>query len=316
MILVQEADELCYRIGFACQKQAYTIETAKGVYDLKDKYTKTKIVDNYRLKGKELDVHYKLEGYPLVDKKSLVVSTINKRIDKLWSLEHPAWGSKITELRLWLSPSSKSNFRYGIVNIMGSKGLGYKEGRSPIKPYWLSFIRETLIKHYGAKEIEGFEADDALGMDANSSTVISHFDKDMDMIEGWHYNHVDDIIYYIEPGIGSISYDTGKKKIIGRGLLFFYAQLLTGDSIDNIPGCLNPEKAHHKKPPNISAAEGCVLLEGVQSEQVAFNIVKNMFEYTYKDRWLDAIEECADLLWICRRHNETGRQYLKNKGFI
>ncbi len=324
MKLVQEADELAYRCAFACQKQAYIVTTAKGSHDFKAKFTKTEIIAHFKKKDKHLDVDYKLEGYSLIEPEHIVKYTLDRMIDRLWQVEHPSWErcvqtipggglSCITEIELWLSPSDHSNFRYKLTEIMGPHGLGYKAGRGA-KPHYLKFIRELLIEKYGAKEAFGYEADDALGLAASENVILSHIDKDMNMIEGWHYNHVTQEVYYVEEGLGSIDYIDGK--VVGRGILFFYLQLLTGDAIDNIPGCKNPAKGHHTKPPNISGKEGVTLLQNVEDEADAFNVVGVMFQHTYEDNWLSALMECADLLWICRQEGVTGRQYLKNKGFI
>lgn len=312
MLLIQEADEVAYRCGFACQRQAYVIKAPKGDHDFKGKFTKTQIVNHFKKKGKSLDVDYTIESYIIIEPEHVVKYTLDRMIDKLWKVEHKLL-PKIEEVELWLSPSNQSNFRYGVANIMGPHGLGYKAGRGA-KPHYLPFIRELLISKYGAKEAEGYEADDALGMAAGEGVILSHIDKDMNMIEGWHYNHVTQAIYYVEQGVGEVACVGGK--VIGRGLLFFYLQLLTGDSVDNIPGCKNPAKKTYARPPNFSGGEAVKLLQGITEEAIAFNCVAEMFQYTYEDNWLDALMECADLLWICRKPNETGRQYLRSRGFI
>jgi hypothetical protein len=314
VILIQEADELAYRAAFACQKQAYKVITHKASHDFKDKYTKTEIVNFFKSKGKRIDEDFTLFPYSLIEPEHVVKHTLEKMVKRLWAVEHELLGS-VDEVQLWLSPSDHSNFRYKVAEAMGPHGVGYKAGRGA-KPYHLMFIRQLLIENYGAREIQGLEADDALGMFANGSTVLSHIDKDIDMIPGWHYNHVTQDIYYVEHGLGHLEWDDEKKKVIGRGLLFFYVQLLTGDSIDNIPGCKNPAKVHHANPPNFSAKEAYKLLQGVASEEVAFNYVAQMFQHTYGDRWHEAIQEMADLLYIVRADRLTGRQYLKNRGLI
>lgn len=316
MILIQECDELAYRCAFACQKQAYKVETSKGKHDFKDKYTKTDIVTHFKAKGKVIEVDYILEPYLIIEPEHIVKYTLEKMVDRLWLVSHELINEDVKELQLWLSPSDHSNFRYKIAEAMGPHGVGYKAGRAA-KPHYLAFIKELLKDQYEAMEIKGFEADDALGMFSNSGTILSHIDKDIDMIGGcWHYNHVTGDVYFVEDGLGHLEYNEEKRKVIGRGLIFFYIQMLTGDSIDNIPGCKNPEKAHHKNPPNISAAEAYRLLQGVASEDVAFNQVALMYQHTYADRWVEAIQEMADLLYIVRADRLTGRQYLKQRGFI
>lgn len=316
MIVLQEADELAYRCAFACQKQAYTVKTKKGSHDFKAKYTKTDIIGHFKARGRKLEIDYTLEPYLIVEPEYIVRYTLARMIAKLWMINHELINEDVKEVQLWLSPSDHSNFRYNIAEALGPHGVGYKAGRGA-KPHHLSFIKQLLKDQYEAIEIEGFEADDALGMFANSGTILSHIDKDIDMIGGcWHYNHVTGDVYFVEDGLGHLGYNEEKRKVIGRGLIFFYIQMLTGDSIDNIPGCKNIEKAHHKNPPNISASEAYRLLQDVTSEEVAFNKVALMYQHTYQDRWVEAIQEMADLLYIVRADKLTGRQYLKKRGFL
>ncbi len=256
MIINQEADEVAYRCAFACQQQGY-IWHGKDSVDLANIFTKTDLIkisnktsiltdefikeklwdieyieeflDN---RVKSLDKDYTLEPYSIIEEEFVVKYTLDRMIEKLYELEIPNVG-KVNLVNLWLSPSDGSNFRYKVANIPGSKGPGYKAGRAP-KPHYLSFIRQRLTEEWGAQEIQGYEADDALGIYQKEDTIASHIDKDINMIPGHHYNHVTGEYYYVPEGLGTLTYDNGK--LIGRGTVFFYAQLITGDATDNIPG--------------------------------------------------------------------------------
>ena len=300
MILHQEADEIAYRCAFACQRQGYKVIKKDKVIDLKDEMTKTEIVAKLADKGGKLDVNYTLEPYPIIEPEYIVDFTVDRMVEKLHELDTPEFG-KIKEVNLWLSPGDHSNFRYNVANIVGGKGVGYKAGRPP-KPHWLAHIRERLIHKWDAQEIFGFEADDALGMFANSGTVLSHIDKDINMVPGWHYNHVTGEVYKIEDGLGTLIYED--KALKKGGLIFFYAQLIMGDSTDNIPGIkkAGPKKAYD-------------LLKTSLDEEEAYNVVRQLYVQQYGDRALEALYEVADLIWMCRKKDETGRQYLQSRGF-
>lgn len=320
MILVAEADEIAYRCAFACEKQAYKVHYSNGyTHDYRDEYTKTTLT-----KVLEEDIitesTYTIEGYKILDPEEFAYNTVDGYMHKLQYLQDGRLPTaSISKVELWLSPSDNSNFRHNVVNIAGRKGLGYKAGRGQ-KPQYLGLIRQYLKDKYGAREIKGFEADDALGCRGNAlkaKCILCHQDKDINMIDNcWHYNHVTGELYWIPKGLGEVWYDKDKKKGIGRGRLYFYVQLLTGDDTDNIAPCYNPDKAHYSKPAAFSDKTAIELLEGITKEQEAFNVVKDIYEYTYKDMWQEALEENADLLWICRSRQQTGRQYLKHKGFI
>ena len=101
----------------------------------------------------------------------------------------------------------------------------YKGNRTRAKPRYLQEIREHLIKQWGAMVTEGEEADDAIAIAASQpfSTipVMASIDKDFDQVPGLHYNFVTGEEYFIDE-------ETGIKKL--------YAQMITGDAIDNIIG--------------------------------------------------------------------------------
>lgn len=107
----------------------------------------------------------------------------------------------------------------------------YKANRDPThKPHWFAEIHDYLFKRHNAVfSEEGDEADDALGIAQCSGlygeTVICSIDKDLDCIPGLHYNfsktRKENGVYYVDEE------DANR---------FFYKQILTGDSTDNIPG--------------------------------------------------------------------------------
>lgn len=109
----------------------------------------------------------------------------------------------------------------------------YKKNRdSSHKPSWYKEIKSYLIsKHPTFVCVDGLEADDWLGIYATQSTyaeqevVIASKDKDLDMIPGLHYNWSKS---KIEKGVYTVT--------PVEGIRFFYKQMLTGDSTDNIPG--------------------------------------------------------------------------------
>jgi hypothetical protein len=79
----------------------------------------------------------------------------------------------------------------------------------------------------------GEEADDTVAIDSVKlldQCCIVHVDKDLDQLQGWHYNPVKDERYYVDEFTAYHAFCT---------------QLLTGDRTDNIP-CLagiGPKKA-------------------------------------------------------------------------
>lgn len=169
--------------------------------------------------------------------------------------------------------TGSGNYRYDI-----AKTQPYKGNRKAEKPKHYELLREYLIKAWGCEVIEGQEADDAIGIKAyeiedKESFVVMSIDKDLDMIEGWHYNFVKDDKYYITEM---------------SALINFYRQILTGDNVDNIPGLKG-----------VGPAKSAKILKDCKTEADLFNAVLKAY-----DNNLEYLTEQAKLLWIRRKPNE------------
>ncbi len=127
----------------------------------------------------------------------------------------------------WLT--GKSNYRYDI-----AKTVPYKGNRKDVlRPKHYEALREHLVKRHDAIVTVGEEADDAVAIDSTiilDECWIVHVDKDLDQLQGWHYNPVKDERYYVN------AFEAYKS---------FCVQLLTGDRTDNISGLqgIGPKKA-------------------------------------------------------------------------
>lgn len=172
------------------------------------------------------DAEFKPLPWPLVQ------ARLQGRIDKI--LE--ATGADCYQG--YLTSADKSNFRFDIATIRPYKG----QRASKEKPHHYDRIRAFLEKHRGAIMCYGQEADDAmsieqyrlLGNEPNDcQTVIATRDKDLDMVPGYHYNW----------GAGKqVEKNMWFQDKIG-GQRCFYKQLLTGDTVDNIPGLFGVGKS-------------------------------------------------------------------------
>ena len=138
------------------------------------------------------------------------------------------------------------------------------------KPKWYHYIRDYLQVEWGAEVVKYIEADDALGIEQikglrqfdpdpsywnqpefNKNTIICSVDKDLKQIPGYHYNFVKQEKEFVETT---------------DALRYFYKQLLTGDSADNIKGVykVGPVKAEQ-------------ILSGLTSEQELFSRVRETY---------------------------------------
>ncbi len=120
--------------------------------------------------------------------------------------------------QIYLSDSTENCFRIQLYPQ-------YKANRKSEKPVHYEFLKEYLITYWDAQICPELEADDKLGIEQdkkNKSTIIATIDKDLKQIPGNHYHFVDQHLYEVTPF---------------QGLLYFYTQILVGDTSDNIKGC-------------------------------------------------------------------------------
>ena len=294
MLVLQEADEVIYRSAFAVERTHYKIRTNNGsVRDFGCQYTKTQIVKMLSSIGKTLDVDYTLIMTKVAEDVSHAIQIAKNQIKKI---------ALLGDYQLYISPSDKSNFRFKVAKTPGPRGVGYKAGR-PDKPIHYQAVRDYLVTHHGAVEAFGYEADDMLGIYQNDPiTACSHIDKDINMIPGKHYNWVTGEKYIVPHNLGTLEY-VGKK-LIGRGIIFLYCQMLTGDATDNIPGIKG-----------VGIKRAYDLLKDCKTEKEAFDIIKQQYYNQYQELAINVLPEIADLLYIVRADRLTGSQYIESKGF-
>jgi 5'-3' exonuclease len=139
----------------------------------------------------------------------------------------------------------KNNFRKDVGTLKVYKGNRKKSNLLDTFPYYFK-IRDLLIEHYRFVVADGAEADDVVSIlqnrmtirDGNRTeykTVIASTDKDLLQIEGYHYNIRTNKKTFVCRE-GSIMLTPNRKKLIANGEKLLFAQLLTGDTADNIPG--------------------------------------------------------------------------------
>lgn len=211
------------------------------------------------------------------------------------------------------------NFRFEIATV-----APYKGQRTGDKPHHWSTVGDRLRNHWGAKEVQGIEADDilairatAMELESTGSYVIASRDKDLRQVPCHHYSWacgknqpekemypvdylgVVEALLYISPK-GDKSY-----KLSGYGLRFFYGQLLTGDTVDNIKGC-----------PRIGPQKAVGDLQFLTTEEELFNACSLRYQQVYGDDWKKYLEENARLLFLIRDPSwvtveELGNNYFK-----
>lgn len=218
--------------------------------------------------------------------------------------------------RVYLTSNDKSNFRFTVANTPVQKRprnaepyelLGYKASRADKKkPYHYQLIRNYLVEYHDAIIVEGMEADDMLTIQASKvgriSTIVTR-DKDLFQACCDVYRADRKTMYRYKKEWGSLGklFLTDKGKLYGRCRAWFFAQLLLGDGIDNIPGVRGyGDKTTYK------------LLKDCKAEQDYFDktweVYQEKFEANAKNRYL----EVAALLWMITNDVRDIRIYLES----
>lgn len=159
-----------------------------------------------------------------------------------------------------LSAAGRGNFRFEL-----AKTLPYKGNRTTPKPKHYDLIRQILSESDNFLQVEGQEADDTIAdltAEDPEHTIVVSQDKDLLQNPGWYYipggsymDYVENedgemeymevtspkrpVFYVDQDNIGSLHLEMltgGKKVLFGTGPMWHAAQMLLGDTADNIPG--------------------------------------------------------------------------------
>jgi len=191
-----------------------------------------------------------LTGDIIVEPEFVAKARFNEMIDGILA------ETSALEYQLWLSDSTENGFRIKFYPE-------YKANRPP-KPILYDFVKEIAITDWGAQIAIEQEADDALGIQQvgrgffDGGTIICSIDKDLLQIPGNHYNFVKKEKSFVTPD---------------GGRFYFYTQLLTGDTSDNIQGC-----------PGVGVAKAAKFLAGLSTEESLFQQVVNIYKTQYKTK--------------------------------
>ncbi len=230
-------------------------------------------------KGKPFDICFVDADsliYRIALKTDIDLSTAKEYYDK--AIEDIEWNTCSTVTKVALK--GVGNFRYDIAeDYKGQRKV--KEQEEDPNPELTERRKELNEYAYslGHFASDNCEADDVVSiwaqeaLDAKEHFVIAHIDKDIDMVEGWHYNFTKETLYYI-------CKDQGYYKMC--------IQMLTGDSTDNIQGLkgIGPKKAEK-------------LLADVRQPDMLAK-VREAWQEHHPEDWHDRLEVCWNLLYMRR----------------
>lgn len=211
------------------------------------------------------------------------------------------------EVRAYITPSD--NFKCGrflLPTVKPYQGQRATREEIPLK----APLKAHLIANpdeYAAQGIEIIfdyqqEADDLIIADSiafGERGLVSSFDKDMNLCRGPKWNPELGTVSTIEDAYGWVEYDKSRGKVIGHGTSFFFAQMLMGDSADNVKGIL---KLNDK---NCGPKGAYEFLSEFKTEAKAANAVVRAYAQINQNFLAEA--EC---LWLRRSADDSAFNYI------
>ena len=203
----------------------------------------------------------------------------------------------------WLEPAEQvellPSFRYA-----EAKTKPYKGSRHADKPCHYHNIRAYMLSEFETIVSSGLEADDELAMYmlTHPNTVLCTIDKDLKQVPGRHYSwsigqRPSVPVYEVDEfGTMELMVTEKAKKLNTTGMMSFFAQVLMGDTVDNIQGI--------KKLGPVTAYE---ILSPCITEMELFLATAKRYREAYPDDWGDKLREHIDLVYMIREKDEEGK---------
>jgi len=251
-----DADLIVYRIGSVGDGSYYSYrgEKYKNLGDIK----KVLSLEGVKLKDVRDQIFQGKDPLPWEEVKKILIDFLEEIL------------ADYTDYSLFLS--GLSNFRYSFATI-----LPYKGNRTGVeRPLYYDKIRQFLVEAYEAKVSVGMEADDAIGLSQTNNTVIVTADKDLKVIPGLHKHiYTGEVLDLTE--------------VISNR--YFFNQLLTGDTTDNILGLYGVgEKSTY-----------CKAVKSMDNTQDMIDLVVEQYRCRFGSYWRFFLSETTQLVWILQR---------------
>ncbi len=237
-----------------------------------------------------------------------VEEMLHNRLDRI------IHGAGATSSTLFLSEGR--TFRSDIATVKPYKGT-----RRHVKPWHFNNLTVYMRDVLGASIVTTIEADDAMAIMQtqvikdkglyrvidgkadvlfSKETIICTRDNGLKQVPGWHYSWEMGAQPEFGPVLvtkegGGLSLNKKRSEIKGTGLPFFYAQVLQGDTADNIPGL-----------PGCGAVRTYELLkDGVYGGHPADIAYQEYYDH-YGDECDERLLEQGQLCWMTRRLHPDG----------
>ena len=180
--------------------------------------------------------------------------------------------------------TSYKAFLTGSNNFRKVVNPDYKANRKDmVPPAYLQDCREYLVTEWNARLSHGQEADDELGINQSTDTILCSLDKDLLMIPGKHFN-------WTKQQYGDVTFVSPED-----GAKHFWKQMLIGDKTDNIHGVagLGPVKSGK-------------LIDNLETEEECLEVILSKYDNEY-----NRVAMNAACLWIKRSEDSEWHKDLE-----
>lgn len=227
---------------------------------------------------------------------------------------------KAQDARIHLT--ARDSDKHGRFRVKAAKPYqGNRTGKS--KPPLLEPLREavadrsTWLAEYDVMLHRELEADDGMIQDAyilKERGIISSADKDLRMTPYPYYEEARGQVMGSQPvGWVSIKHTpSGTAKLTGQGPMFFWGQMLAGDTADNIKGILKLNGTLCGVDAAYNALKDCTTID--DAANIVINGYRTINQNVIAEGWL---------LWLTRWQNDNVINYLNelaltdaNKDFV
>lgn len=274
-MLLVDGDVILYRAGFAAERTEYWVTFLD---DFDDPCTRP--VENKRAADAEaarlteagmrnVEIQSRINLEPVENALANVRSMVNGAAD----------ACQLNQEDVTVVLSGSTNFRNDLATLKEYKGNRDKTHQ----PTHKEAMKDYMHRRWKTITTDNEEADDFLGYTQYSAykndeeSIICTTDKDLLMIPGLHYNPVNEVFEVTTPA---------------SGLERFWKQMLTGDSVDNIPGV-----------PGVGPVKAAAALADVPLHEMP-SAVYALYVQGYEAAAEDAFLEMGRLVWIRHRPGE------------
>ena len=270
-----DADILAYECGFAGQFKDGNEQIVMKDFDA--------VEEMLDLKIKEITEECMSDEKPILflTGDDILAKHLNRR---------PKWVEPSEELEL------RPSFRY-----YEATTKPYKGNRKSDKPLHYHNLRAYMLANYYCVVSDKLEADDmmAIYLTQMPDAILCSIDKDLRQVPGKHYSwsigaRPSKPVYEVDQ-FGTMELVGKPKKLVATGLKSFFAQVLMGDTVDNIQGIegMGPVRAYE-------------LLCESTTEMELFLATAKAYREKYPDNWEKMLREHIDLTYMIREIDNEG----------